>query len=85
MVYHNGKGKIINAQKRTFTGAQKHRKIEIWDRIILFIRNRDPHGENVENILAIYLPLMKMQHIREYPSASHVMRKSAWNDGNLNC
>ncbi len=43
------------------------------------MRNRDPHRENVENILAICLPIMTMQHIRESPSASHAMRKSAWN------
>ena len=40
---------------------------------ILSMRNRDPHRENVENILAI-------QHIRECPSASHAMGISAWND-----
>ena len=44
------------------------------------MRNRDPHRENVENILAICLPIMAMQHIRESPSASHAMRKSAWNE-----
>ncbi len=44
------------------------------------MRNGDPHRENVETILAICLPIMAMQHIRESPSASHVMRKSAWND-----
>ncbi len=43
------------------------------------MRNRDPHRENVENILAICLPIMTMQHIRESLSASHAMRKSAWN------
>ncbi len=41
------------------------------------MRNRDPHIENVENILAIYLPIVTMQHIRKSPSASHAMRKSA--------
>ncbi len=44
------------------------------------MRNRDPHRENVENILAICLPIVTMQHIRESPSPSHGMRKSAWND-----
>ncbi len=44
------------------------------------MRNRDPHRENVVNILAISLPIVTMQHIREPPSASHAMRKSAWND-----
>ncbi len=29
----------------------------------IYIRNRDPHRENVENILAICLPIMTMQHI----------------------
>ena len=43
------------------------------------MRNRDPHRENVENILAICLPIVTMQYIRESPSASHAMRKSAWN------
>ncbi len=43
------------------------------------MRNRDPHRENVENILGICLPIVTMQHIRESPSASHAMRKSAWN------
>ena len=43
------------------------------------MRNRDPHRENVENILAICLPIVTMQHIRESPPASHAMRKSAWN------
>ncbi len=45
-----------------------------------FMRNRDPHRENVENILAICLPIVAMQHIRESPSAGHGMRISAWND-----
>ncbi len=44
-----------------------------------FIRIRDPHRENVENILAISLPIVTMQHIRESPSASHAMRISVWN------
>ncbi len=39
----------------------------------------NPHKEIVENILAICLPIMTMQHIRDYPSASHAMRRSAWN------
>ena len=43
------------------------------------MRNRDPHRENVENILAISLPIMTMQHINESPSVSHAMTKSAWN------
>ncbi len=43
------------------------------------MRNRDPHRENVENILAICLPIVAMQYIRESPSASRAMRKSAWN------
>ncbi len=47
---------------------------------VLDMRNRDPHRENVKNILAISLPIMTMQHIRESPPASHAMRKSAWND-----
>ncbi len=29
------------------------------------MRNRDPHRENVENILEICLPIVTMQHIRE--------------------
>ena len=40
-------------------------RILIWG-----MRNRDPHRENVENILAISLPIVTMQHIRESPSAS---------------
>ncbi len=44
------------------------------------MRNRHPHRENVENILAISLPIITVQHIRESPSVSHAMRKSAWND-----
>ncbi len=46
------------------------------------MRNRYPHRENVESILAclaICLQIMTMQHIRESPSASYAMRKSAWN------
>ena len=43
------------------------------------MRSRDPHREKVENISAICLPIVTMQHIRESPSASHAMRKSAWN------
>ena len=46
------------------------------------MRNRDPHRENVGNILAICLPIVTMQHIRESPSASHAMRISAWNAWN---
>ncbi len=45
----------------------------------LVMRNRDPHRENVENILAISLPIVTMQHIKESPSASHAMRISVWN------
>ncbi len=45
----------------------------------LYMRNRDPHRENVESILAICLPIMTVQHVRESPSACHTMRKSAWN------
>ena len=48
---------------------------------LVIMRNRDPHRENVENILAICLPILTMQHIREYSSASHAMRISAWNEG----
>ena len=44
--------------------------------IVLVMRNRDPHRENVENILAICLLILTMQHIREYPSASHTMRRN---------
>ena len=47
------------------------------------MRNRGPHRQNVENILAICLPIVTMQHIRESSSASHAMRKSAWNDAGL--
>ncbi len=47
----------------------------------MLMRNRDPHRENVENIVAICLPSLTMQHIRESPSVSHAMRKSAWNGG----
>ncbi len=43
------------------------------------MRNRDPHKENVDDILAICLPIVTMQHIRESPSASHAMRNSGWN------
>ena len=43
------------------------------------MRNSDPYRENAENILAICLLIVTMQHIRESPSASHVVRKSAWN------
>ncbi len=46
---------------------------------VMCMRNRDPHRENVENILAICLSIVTMQHIRESPSASLAMRKSAWN------
>ncbi len=42
------------------------------------MRNRDPHRENVENILAICLLIMTMQRTRESPSASQAMKKSAW-------
>ncbi len=49
--------------------------------ILSNMRNRDPHRENVENILAISLPIVTMQHIRESLSASHSMRKSASNAG----
>ena len=45
-----------------------------------YMRNRDPRRENVENILAICLPIPTMQHISESLSASLAMRKSAWND-----
>ena len=45
------------------------------------IRNGYPHRENVENIFAVSLPIVTIQHIREFPSANHVMRKSAWNVG----
>ena len=31
--------------------------------IELFMRNREPHRENIENTLAICLPIMTMQHI----------------------
>ena len=44
------------------------------------MRNRDPHRENVGNILAICLPIVTMQHIRESQSACHAIRKSAWNE-----
>ncbi len=45
------------------------------------MRKRGPHRENVvENILVICLLIVTMQHIRESPSASHAMRKSAWNE-----
>ncbi len=46
---------------------------------LIGMRKRDPHRKNVENILAICLPIVTMQHIRESPSASHFMSKSAWN------
>ena len=48
----------------------------------VIVRNRDPHKENVENILAICLPIVTMQHIRESSSAIHAMGISAWNDLN---
>ena len=38
------------------------------------MRSRDPHRENVANILAICFPIMTMQHIRKSPSASHATR-----------
>ena len=41
--------------------------------------HRDPHRENVENILAICLAIVTMQHTEKSPSASHALRKSAWN------
>ncbi len=41
---------------------------------------RDPHRVNVENNLAICLPIMTMQHIGESPSVNHAMRKNAWNE-----
>ncbi len=44
-----------------------------------FMRNRDTHRENVENILAISLPIVTMQHIRESSSASYAMGISAGN------
>ena len=44
-----------------------------------FMINRHPHRENVENIWAISLPIVAMQHIRESPSASHAMRMNGWN------
>ena len=40
-----------------------------------YMRNRDQHRDNVENILAICLPIMT----REPPPASLAMRKSEWN------
>ena len=43
------------------------------------MRNRHPPRENVENILAICLPIMTMQHIRESSTASHAMRMNGWN------
>ncbi len=43
------------------------------------MRNRDHNRENVENILAVCLPILTMQHIREPSSASHAMRRGAWN------
>ncbi len=49
----------------------------------LNMRNRDPHRENVENILAINLPILTMKHIRESPSVSHAIRKRAWNADNI--
>ena len=48
-----------------------------------YIRNRDPHRGNAENVIAICFPIVIMQHIRESPTASHTMRKSAWNDQNM--
>ncbi len=45
----------------------------------LYMRNRDHHRENVENILAICLPIVTMQHIRESSSANHAMVESEWN------
>ncbi len=47
------------------------------------MRNRDPHRKNVENISAICLPIVAMQHIRESPSASHAVGMIEWNDSNL--
>ncbi len=44
------------------------------------MRNRDPHRQNVENILAICLSIMTLKHIGESPSARHATRKCAWNE-----
>ena len=33
--------------------------------LVMLMTNRDPHRGNVENILAIYIPIVTMQHIRE--------------------
>ncbi len=41
------------------------------------MRNRDPHKGNVKNILAICLPILTMQHIRESPSAAMLWVKDA--------
>ncbi len=60
-----------------------HTHAPLWNYLLTVMhnmRNRDPHRENVENVLAICLPIMAMQHIRESPSAIHAIRKSAWND-----
>ena len=46
------------------------------------MRNRDPHRENAENISAICLPIVTMQHIKESSSASRVMGKSGWHTFN---
>ena len=56
-----------------------HKELCTPKTIELLMRNRDPHRENVESMLAICLPIMTMQLIRESPSASHAMRKRAWN------
>ena len=52
----------------------------ISDILVESMRNRGPHRENVENILAICLPILTMQHIRESSSANQCMRISAWNE-----
>ena len=51
--------------------------------VLIYMRNIHPRRENVENILAICLPIVTMQHIGESLSASHAMRKNAWIVRNL--
>ena len=47
------------------------------------MRKRDPHRANVENILAICLPNVTMQHIKESSPAMQFMGISAWNGSEM--
>ncbi len=67
---------------KQFHAMYSKQKTSVWYRGRHMII-RYPYRENVQNILAICLPIMTMQHIsmiRESSSASHAMGISAWND-----